>query len=134
MDKDKVYRTIYARLLDVVPDLMTIVDHRKSVVGGAIMDLNFDLLSRSDTKIVIALSHFYKVNGDLVADPDMEIAVYPQREMAEALSYQDTYIYRTVYSPDRMQVDVRAKRDLNSFLANWLANLIDQGHSIKDTS
>jgi uncharacterized protein YqiB (DUF1249 family) len=90
------------------------------------------VLSRSDSKIVIALSHYYKhPSGDMIADPDMEIAVYPKRQLAEALSYQDAYIYRVVYSPDRMQVDVRSKKDLNDFLNTWLNNLIEQGHSIR---
>jgi len=132
MGSDKLHQSIFAKLLDVVPDLLTIESHGKSVVGGSIMDLSFDVLCRSDTKIVIALSHYYKhPSGDMIADPDMEIAVYPKRQIAEALSYQDAYIYRTVYSPDRMQVDVRAKKDLNVFLDEWLSNLVAQGHSIK---
>lgn len=135
MGSDKLYQSIYSKLLDVVPDLLTIESNGKSVVGGGIMDLCFDVLSRNDSKIVIALSHYYKhPSGDMIADPDMEVAVYPKRQVAEALSFQDTTIYRTVYSPDRMQVDVRAKKDLNVFLDFWLSNLIEQGHSIKADS
>lgn len=96
------------------------------------MDLSLDVLSRNDNKIVIALSHYYKHPcGDMIADPDMEVAIYPKQQIAEALSYQDSYIYRTVYSQDRMQVDANAKKDLNDFLYIWLTNLIEQGHCIK---
>ncbi len=131
MVNDTLYQAIYSKLLKVCPDLHTIESHRKSVVGGAIMDLSLDVLSRNDNKIVIALSHYYKHPcGDMIADPDMEVAVYPKLQIAEALSYQDTYIYRTVYSQNRMQVDTRAKKDLNDFLSTWLTNLVEQGHSI----
>ncbi|MBC3810104.1 DUF1249 domain-containing protein [Undibacterium aquatile] len=132
MSNEKLHQSIYSKLLDVVPDLHTIESNGKSVVGGGIMDLCFDVLSRSDSKIVIALSHYYKhPSGDMIADPDMEIAVYPKRQVAEALSFQDATIYRTVYSSDRLIVDIRAKKDLNDFLNFWLTNLIQQGHSIK---
>ena len=123
------HNRIYKKLLHVVPDLMTIEEHGKSEVPG-LMNLNFDVLVRTPSKIVIALSHYYKhPSGDMIADPDMEIAVYPDRESAEALTYQDTYGYRVVYRDNK--VDVRAKRDLNSFLNTWLGNLIVQGHKIR---
>jgi uncharacterized protein YqiB (DUF1249 family) len=130
---ENLHKNIYFRLLDVVPDIHTIKSHGKSVVGGSIMDLCFDVLSRSENEVVIALSHYYKHDnsGNLIADPDVEVAVYLNRQLAEALSYQDTYVYRTVYSTDRLQVDLSAKQDLNQFLNVWLGNLIEQGHSIK---
>lgn len=124
------HNRICKKLLDVVPDLLTIREHGKSKVPG-LMDLNFDVLHRTSSKIVIALSHYYKhPSGDMIADPDMEIAVYPDREAAEALTYQDSFGYRVVYHEGN-RVDVRAKRELNSFLNTWLGNLIVQGHRIR---
>lgn len=132
MGNDKLYSAIYSKLLEVIPDLHSIKSYGKSVVGGGIMDLSLDVLSRSDSKLVIALSHLYKHDsGDLIPDPDMEIAVYPKRQLAEALSYQDAYIYRTVYSHDRLKIDIKSKEDLNTFLNTWLTNMIEQGHCIK---
>jgi len=81
---------------------------------------------------VIALSHYWKhPSGDMIADPDMQIAVYPPQEQAEALTYQDSYAYNQVYSSDGALVDVRIKRELNKFLKLWLGNLIRQGHRIR---
>ncbi len=121
---------IYRKLLNVVPDLMTIEEYGKSKVPG-LMDLNLDVLNRTPSKIVIALSHYWKnPSGDMIADPDMEIAVYPEQENAEALSYQDCYCYHQVHDQNGC-VDIRAKRDLNQFLSLWLSNLIQQGHRIK---
>jgi uncharacterized protein YqiB (DUF1249 family) len=126
-----VHARIFHKLLDVIPDLMTIEESGKSVVDG-FMDLNLDILHRQPDRIIIALSHYYRhPSGDMIADLDMEIAVYPQREMAEALAYQDCWGYRRVYGEDGATVDVRAKRELNGFLNQWLTNLIQQGHRIQ---
>jgi uncharacterized protein YqiB (DUF1249 family) len=126
-----IHARIFHKLIDVIPDLMTIEESGKSIVGG-FMDLNLDILHRRPDRIIIALSHYYRhPSGDMIADLDMETAVYPQREMAEALAYQDCWGYRRVYGEDGATVDVRAKRELNSFLNHWLTNLIQQGHCIK---
>lgn len=123
------HQQIYKKFLIVVPHLEGIAEHGKSVVSGY-MDLNLDVLRRTKDKTVIALSHYFKQGGDLIADPDMMIAVYPDRAMAEALSYQDCYLYQEVYSDGGRLVDIRAKRELNKFLSHWLSNLRIQGHRI----
>lgn len=125
-----IHARIFHKLLDVVPDLLTIEEHGKSVVTGY-MDLNLDILHRTPERIIIALSHYYKhPSGDVIADPDMEIAVYSSREYAEALTYQDSFGYQSVLV-ESDQVNPRLQRDLNSFLSQWLINLIEQGHRIK---
>lgn len=126
-----IHARIFHKLMDVVPDLLTIEEHGKSVVPEY-MDLNLDILHGTPERIIIALSHYHKhPSGDMIADPDMEIAVYPSREYAEALAYQDIWGYRRVYGEDGASVDARAKRELNGFLNQWLTNLIHQGHCIK---
>lgn len=124
------YQQIYKKLQTVIPDLYSIDEHGKSVVPGY-MDLNLDVLRRGATKTIIALSHYFKhPSGDMIADPDMVLAVYADRSMAEALSYQDSFGYQEVYSQGGAMVDVRTKRELNQFLTQWLSNLIVQGHRI----
>jgi uncharacterized protein YqiB (DUF1249 family) len=66
----------------------------------------------------------------MIADPDMVLAVYPDRAMAEALTYQDCFRFVEVYSQGGRLVDIRAKRELNGFLIHWLNNLHIQGHCI----
>lgn len=126
-----IYARIYRKLQKVVPDLLTIEEHGKSTVPN-FMDLNLDVLHKRSNRIVIALSHYYKHPcGDMIPDPDMELAVYPMLEIAEALSYQDSFCYRTIYSDDKGAEDIKAKKELNAFLDQWLSNLIEQGHCIK---
>ena len=124
------HHTIYRRLLVVIPDLQSIEEHGKSVVPG-FMDLNLDVLERGPQRTVVALSHYYRhPSGDMIADPDMVVAVYPEQALAEALSYQDAFGYRKVYGEGGTKVDIQAKRDQNLFLKTWLSNLIEQGHRI----
>lgn len=122
---------IFHKLLDVIPDILTIEEHGKSKVEG-FMDFSVDILHRTPERIIVALSHYYKHHsGDMIADPDMEVAVYPSREYAEALTYQDSFGYQSV-KLDAGQVNVRLQGDLNKFLSQWLTNLIMQGHCIKN--
>ena len=124
---------IYRKLLKVIPDLLTIEESSKSVVPG-FMDLSLDILQHTPQKIIIALSHYYKhPSGDMIADPDMEIAIYPDREFAEALTYQDSFTYQSAML-DSGEINAKLLRELNSFLSQWLTNLIEQGHQIKNTA
>ena len=122
---------IFHRLLDVVPDLMTLSagNYGRSEVSG-FMNLNLDVLAKSHNKVVIALSHLYKhPSGDMIPDPDMQITVYLSDEYAEAQTFQDFYGFRAVETMVG-QIDQRTQRELNNFLASWLGNLIEQGHRI----
>ena len=123
---------IFHRLLDVVPDLMTLSagTYGRSEVSG-FMNLNIDVLAKSPGKIVLALSHLYKPpSGDMIPDPDMQVTIYLSDEYAEAQTFQDFYGFREVKT-NVGQVDQRVQRELNSFLLTWLGNLIAQGHSVK---
>lgn len=94
------------------------------------MNLGLDVLDETEEHYHIALSHYYRhPSGDMIADPDTELLVHRKARMAEALTYQDSFGYRVVYHDQkRTRVDLRAKRELNSFLRDWLSNLLDQGH------
>jgi uncharacterized protein YqiB (DUF1249 family) len=122
------HHTLYRKPTVLIPTLPQVPEYVKSQVPG-FMDLNLDLLSRNGEIITVALSHYYEQNGDLIPDPDMVVRIDTKTETVEALSFQDTYTYREVYV-DGNRVDVKAKKELNEFLLQWLTNLIDQGHKL----
>ena len=127
-----IYENNYKKLLQLLPDLGTEKFESRQLKAEGFMDLNIDLLMCEKHRIVLALSHYYKhPSGDLIADPDMEVAVYPDRQVAEALSYQDMFGYCVVYLEEG-KVDLSAKKELNSFLGQWLSNLKAQGHRQED--
>lgn len=87
------------------------------------MNLNLDDLGDH----VFAMAHNFKQNGDIMADPDMQIRIIPEMHSIEALTYQldSMGIYQQVY-PDEKHVIPKLKKELNSFLEKWLINLIAQ--------
>lgn len=93
--------------------------HLKS---SGFMDLIIERLGENH----YSLTHYFESNGDLCPDPDMEIRVFLKEKLAEALSYQDSFCYRKVY-PDLIHVNIKAKKELNQFLDQWLSNLKEQG-------
>jgi uncharacterized protein YqiB (DUF1249 family) len=129
---ESIHAQIFHRLLDVIPDLLTIDDVGMSEADG-LLPLHFDVVSRTSTKLIIMLGHSRSESGGVVIDPEMTVAVYLDRSMAEALTYRDAYMSNSVYSPDKCHIDILAKRVLNDYLHTWLGNLIVAGHSIKAT-
>jgi hypothetical protein len=100
--------------------------------SGIFMDLNIDHLSHKDDdrSIVISLAHNYIQEGDVMADPDMEVRIIPSMKMVEALTFKQdsTGTYQQVYLEDGRFYPT-LKKDLNDFLNYWLKNLIEQGFS-----
>jgi uncharacterized protein YqiB (DUF1249 family) len=129
---ESIHAQIFHRLLDVIPDLLTIDDVAVSEVTR-MLPLHFDIVSRTSTKLTITLGHSQTESGGVVIDPEMTVAVYLDRSMAEALTYRDAYMFNLVYSSDKSHIDILAKRVLNDYLHTWLGNLIVAGHSIKAT-
>ena len=127
-------KLIYQRLYKLLPDLDTIREHQ-SLQADGYMDLGVDIQHSDSEYIVLALSHYWKhPSGDMIPDPDMVLLVRRSEQQAEALTYQDMYRYDEVYPgcnpfagdfPTKKQA---LSASLNAFLAQWLQNLIQQGH------
>jgi len=119
---------IFDKLLRVAPELRQTRESAKSRVPG-FMDLNLDVLERADGYARIALSHYWKhPSGDMIADPDMEVAVFFHDRLAEALTYQDGYQHQIAYPNPGEPPDPAVHTRLNVFLEQWLDNLAEQGH------
>ncbi len=123
-------QSIYEKLIKIIPDIATRDDAGKSQLSSdALMDLNLDLLSREGNIVRIALSHYYKQNGDMIADPDMEIIINTQLMTANAMTYQDSMIFQSAEQDGG--INQKLVNSLNEFLDQWLQNCIDQGHKIE---
>jgi uncharacterized protein YqiB (DUF1249 family) len=119
---------IYEKLLRVAPDIRETKGYAKSKVSG-LMDLNLDVLERSQGYMRIALSHYWlHPSGDMIPDPDMEIAVFLDDGLAEALSFQDAFGYEVAYLNGETLPILEVHARLNEFLEYWLNNLVKQGH------
>lgn len=88
-------------------------------MSPGLIDLNVDLL----TPTRIALAHYGVLNGDRMADPDMEIEITGQE--AHAQTWQNDYVavFRRVEGEsDPMQCD------LDEFLVHWLSTIKASGY------
>ncbi len=119
------YNWIYDRLDKITGGIKEFAskpgNYRKFKSSG-FMDLCVECVCEG----IVSLTHYYEQNGDLVPDPDMEIRVY-DHGMAEALTFQNCWLYQQVYSSDGKSYRPKLKRELNNFLYFWLCNLEKQG-------
>lgn len=126
MARKDVHRQIYQLLEEL--GILEVGEYLK-IKNEPYMDLNVDRLHGN----VISMAHNYLQNGDVMADPDMTIEIYPDKREAEALTFQNDGfgLWQTVYNYDdqgrKVAVRPRLKRELNSFLLQWLKNLKAQG-------
>ena len=133
--KTIIYETMYNKLVKlgiINQDGSLKFDEYLKLKSGIFMDLNVDHLSHKDDEnsIVISIAHNYIQDGDVMADPDMEVKIIPSMKMVEALTFQQdsTGTYQKVYLEDGRFYPA-LKKDLNDFLNHWLKNLIQQGFS-----
>ena len=119
----------------LTPEGKTVFKEHVKLINKPYMDLSVDRLSSEhEGTIRIGLAHNFIQNGDVMADPDMEIRIYPELKAVEALTYQldSLGIYQVVY-PEPGKVIPKRKTELNRFLNQWLSNLINQGFILSIT-
>ena len=122
-------QSIYKKLIKIIPNIAARRSAGKSKLhSDALMDLNLDILSKQKNIIRIALSHYYKQNGDMIADPDMEIIINTELMTANAMTYQDSMIFQSAEQDGG--INQKLVNSLNEFVDQWLQNCIDQGHKI----
>lgn len=88
------------------------------------MDLSIDRLGPDR----IAMAHNFIQNGDLMADPDMEIIIDMPSRTAFGMTYQldSLGVYQNVVDgAGHINADLRL--ELSSFLQKWLTTLEHQG-------
>lgn len=122
--------TIYEKIYKKIEEFVGSWDfsYLRFEAGEGFMPLVIEKLSEDDNILIISIAHYYKMNGDLVPDPDMEVRVYLEQKVAEALTYQDMYTYQDVYKAGS---SMRVKKELNRFLLRWLKNIKAQGYELK---
>lgn len=88
------------------------------------MDLSVDRLGPDR----IAMAHNFIQNGDLMADPDMEVKVDVAARTAFGMAYQLDGLGVYQAAEDRPgHVNAELRRELTSFLQKWLKNMEEQG-------
>ena len=94
--------------------------------GGGMMPLHLEWI---DTDVV-AVSHTYTQNGDLMRDPEMTFRMDREKGTLEPLTFQQDgsiQIYQEVY-PEPGRWIPKLSRDLSAFAQQWLKNISQQGY------
>ena len=87
------------------------------------MDLNIEIIG--DDRL--AMSHNYVLNGDVMADPDVEFTVDKKNRML----YPQTYQQDSLQYFERVDGDSARARELNHFMHEWLTNVVDQKYKVQ---
>ena len=88
------------------------------------MDLNIEIIG--DNRI--AVSHYYEVNGDMLADPDVELIVDNENKLLFPMTYQQDNLqvfYDLTTRPDMSE-------SLNNFMQDWLSNIKDNHYKVHE--
>ena len=97
------------------------------IKSNGFMDLNIDKLSANR----IAMAHNHIVEGDVIADPDMEVVINFEHKIVYPVTYQDSFGYQEAYefgiTGKAIGVNEKVKRELEEFFGQWLRNLEMQG-------
>jgi len=123
---------IYKRLLTIFPDLEGMAAGcYKKVVNEPYMPLSMDVLNDNQYGRVISIAHNFIQNGDVMADPDMQILVSFKKQTAQAMTFQNDglgiYQECLFFEYGKLLVRLKLLKDLNRFLDSWTENLIEQG-------
>ena len=87
------------------------------------MDLNIEIIG--DNRL--AMAHNYVLNGDVMADPDVEFTVDKKNRML----YPQTYQQDSLQYFERVDGDSARARELNHFMHEWFTNVVDQKYKVQ---
>jgi uncharacterized protein YqiB (DUF1249 family) len=124
------YESNYARLNQLIPELCRLDGYYRSGVAGD-CDLHVEIIERSRYTITLSLSYFFYDEGQRIADPDMQVRVYLDGRLVEAMGFSGDHRhaeFRRLSRAHRGELDARWRR--NIVLNKWLEYLMDQGHLV----
>ena len=87
------------------------------------MDLNVELIDENH----FAMAHNYELNGDLMADPDIEFTV----DKDNRLLYPQSYQQDNLQFYERVDGDPFRANELNRFMNQWIHNIQEQKYKVE---
>lgn len=123
----------YKRLLPLIQGMGEDDNHRRYESAG-FMPLVIEYLYTADRhgNPIFSISHYGEQNGDMMADPDMELAIDFTAGTVEPLTFRNDYMgmYQEVYKRNaagQLVYSPRLRSSLDDFLRQWLGNIKEQG-------
>jgi len=116
-----------AKVLNILVDGLTESAESRKVdnTNGAFMPVHVECVSRTEHGLVFSVAHYYEQNGDLIADPEMDLLRdasgdwYPLSiSMAFGRKHAVMFVGR-----GKARVDEREYRSQLRFLSTWMKNV-----------
>lgn len=140
----KQYNKLYAAIKNVVLDLDTIkigFYEKSGKAGDVIMPLAVEAqglspfhnaLHLDGNRYMLIMEQNYKQNGDLMTDPRIDFAIYPEEKIAIPLNFEQNGTgYFVEYVQDGKIVNHKNINDTVKFcIDTWMPNLVSQGRII----
>ena len=125
-----IYEDNYIKIRRLVPNIEAIEPGAISRVSGA-MPLFLQVIERQPYTTTFQLTYRFEGKNDTVShDPAMTIRVYHDARTAEAMVDQNAERFNIdIRSPQRMDVSLKARWEMNHFLNRWLQYCLSEGHS-----
>ncbi len=107
-------------------------DNRKiDNAAGAFMAVNVEVIDhRPQHGYLIAVSHYYEQNGDLIADPDCVFWLKAfDAEQIVPISFEQggvTYQRAVTFDGEAIHLNEKLQKDITSFCNDWMKNIQDQ--------
>ena len=117
-----------AAVLDELTAALNVGESRTIDCGTGFMAVHVECLRQTPHGAVFSVAHYFNANGDLVADPDLELLRRSDRSWAP-LSFQDSLAHRVVArlrDDGTVEVDARGQRELVRFANHWMRNVAAQ--------
>lgn len=131
--------TNYRRIAKLIEGMGPCSDYRRFTAGECMMPLVIEFLHYSDYKgrPVYSMTHYYEQNGDLMRDPDMQIAIDAEAGTVEPLTFQQDgwpFLYQEVYKTQadgKLTYSPSLRASLDDFLWHWLQNIESQRYELQ---
>ena len=115
-----VYEVNYKRLMQLIPDIRSIVGIMISR-GGDIPCIRLNVLEHCKYTTTLCLTHHLKIDGKVIPDLEMKIRVYHDAKVAEVIAYQHESRFASYYPyPNPKMRHHFEKRQINLFFSEWL--------------
>jgi uncharacterized protein YqiB (DUF1249 family) len=122
------YESNYVRLRSLTEDIFGLPDAQISLAPDD-CPLHLRVVERSPYTVTLAMTYEFVEDGAAVADPDMQLRVYRDAKLAEALGsprWRRHAVFTEWRNRVSRQLDARWQR--NMMLNKWLEYCADRGH------
>jgi uncharacterized protein len=122
------YESNYIRLRSLAGDLFALSDTQISTHADD-CPLHLRVTERSPYTLTVILTYEFVENGEPIADPNLQVRVYRDAKLAEAMSCAGWHRHSMLSAwRDRLTRNANARWQRNMMLNKWLEYCVDRGH------